>query len=111
VLKNDELLETVLIEIDKSICEGINVSILARKYAISEGHLRRLFRFAYNQTITRYIKSRKLKASIDDLLKTDSNVLDIAIKYGFDYEQSYIRAFKREFGKTPGDLRKSALAS
>ena len=26
---------------------------------------------------------------------------------GFDYEQSYIRAFKREFGITPGDFRKS----
>jgi AraC family transcriptional regulator len=35
------------------------------------------------------------------------NILDIAIDYGFEYEQSYIRAFKGEFGLTPGDLRKT----
>jgi AraC family transcriptional regulator len=41
------------------------------------------------------------------LLYTDKNILDIALDYGFDYEQSYIRAFKREFGITPGGLRKN----
>jgi len=35
------------------------------------------------------------------------NLLDIALLYGFEYEQSYIRAFRAEFGITPGDLRKS----
>jgi AraC family transcriptional regulator len=35
------------------------------------------------------------------------NIVDIAIEYGFDYEQSYIRSFKREFGITPGSLRKN----
>jgi len=108
VLKNNELIENILIEIEKNICEDINARILARKFTLSEGHLRRLFRFAINQTIASYIRSCKLKASLNDLLKTDSNVIDIALKYGFDYEQSYIRAFKREFGKTPGTVRKSS---
>lgn len=106
-MRKNNLLENVLIEIEKGICEGcINANILARKFTLSEGHLRRLFRFEYKKTLTRYIRSRKLTASLNDLLKTDSNVIDIAQKYGFDYEQSYIRAFKREFGKTPGFLRK-----
>ena len=29
------------------------------------------------------------------------------LEYNFEYEQSYINAFKREFGITPGDFRKS----
>ena len=33
--------------------------------------------------------------------------MDIALNYGFCYEQSYINAFKREFGITPGELRKT----
>jgi len=68
--------------------------------------LQRLFRSAYNQPIGLYIRSFKLTASINDLLNTDSNILDIALGYGFNYEQSYIRAFKRKFGITPGKLRK-----
>jgi AraC family transcriptional regulator len=97
----------VLIDIEKRIRVNINSDILAEKYALSEGHLRRLFRFAFKGSLGGYIRSRKLVASLDDLLKTGANILDIALNYGFSYEQSYINAFKREFRITPGDLRKS----
>lgn len=107
MLRPFDLLENVLVEIESCIRDGVNGDILARKYSLSEGHLRRLFRFAFKQNISGYIRSRKLAASVDDLLNTNANVLDIALDYGFDYEQSYIRSFKREFGLTPGDLRKT----
>jgi len=106
MLRNINLLDNVLSEIENGICGEICVNDLARKFTLSEGHLRRLFRYTYNRTIASYIRSRKLKASLEDLLQTDINVIDIAVKYGFDYEQSYIRAFKREFGNTPGYMRK-----
>jgi len=106
MLKKYNFLKEILTEIEDNIREGINVNTLAKKYTLSEGHLRRLFRYSYNRAITGYIKSRKLNASLNDLLKTESSVLDIAVKYDFDYEQSFIRAFKREYGVTPGDLRR-----
>jgi AraC family transcriptional regulator len=34
-------------------------------------------------------------------------LVNIALEYGFDYEQSYLRSFKREFGVTPGIIRKT----
>ena len=108
MLRPYDLLENILIDIEKCIRESINSDILAEKYALSEGHLRKLFRFAFKQSLGSYIRSRKLAASLDDLLKTDANILDIALVYDFEYEQSYINAFKREFGITPGSLRKSA---
>ncbi|MCL2764934.1 MAG: helix-turn-helix transcriptional regulator [Treponema sp.] len=106
MLRDRNLMENIIKEIENNISEGININALARKFTLSESHLRRLFRFANNITIASYIRSRKLAASLEDLLKTNSNVIDIALKYGFNYEQSYIRAFKREYGKTPGYLRK-----
>jgi AraC family transcriptional regulator len=54
-----------------------------------------------------YIRSRKLAVSLDDLLKTNSTLFNIALDYGFEYEQSYRRAFKHEFGITPGEYRKA----
>jgi len=107
MLRPYDLLENVLIDIEKGIRDGVNLDFLAEKYFISEGHLRRLFRFAFKQPLPGYIRTRRLMASLDDLLKTDSKILNIALDFGFDYEQSYIRAFRREFGMTPGDLRKS----
>ena len=99
--------EGVLNEIERNLKGYISDNELADKFSLSFVHLRRLFRFTVGQPLGTYIRSRKLSASIEDLLYTDKNILDIALDYGFDYEQSYIRAFKREFGITPGGLRKN----
>ena len=107
MLRQYDLLENVLIDIENAVREGINSDILAEKYTLSERHLRKLFKFAFKQPLGGYIRSRKLAASLDDLLKTDFNILDIALEYGFEYEQSFRRAFKHEFGITPGNLRKA----
>jgi AraC family transcriptional regulator len=105
--KPGNLLENILNEIETRIKEGINADILANNAGISSVHLQRLFKFAFEQSLGSYIRSRKLTASLDQLLNTDSKLLSIALEYGFEYEQSYIRTFKREFGITPGDLRKT----
>jgi len=105
--KPGDLLENLINEIEKRIKEDINADFLADKLGISSVHLQRLFKFAFKQSLGAYIRSRKLTASLDSLLSTNSNLLNIALEYGFEYEQSYIRTFKREFGVTPGDLRKT----
>jgi len=107
MLRQYDLLDNVLIDIEKGVKEDINLNALAEKYDISEGHLRRLFRFAFKQSLGGYIRSRKLAASLDDLHKTNFTLFDIALEYGFEYEQSYRRAFKHEFGITPGKYRKA----
>jgi AraC family transcriptional regulator len=105
--RNNNLIENVLVEIEKGIRGGINAGILAQKYTLSESHLRKLFRSAVKQTISSYIRSRKLTASLEDLLESDANIIDIALIYDFDYEQSYIRSFKHKFGSTPSNYRRS----
>nr|WP_272944746.1 helix-turn-helix domain-containing protein [Gorillibacterium massiliense] len=80
---------------------------MSASFSISSVHLQRMFKFAFGFTLAGYIRSRKLTASLDDLLRTDRNLIDLAYEYGFEHEQSYIRAFKREFGMTPGTFRKT----
>ena len=53
-----------------------------------------------------YVKSRRLSLSLSNLINTDSNILAIALKYKFEYEQSYIRAFQKQFQITPAKYRK-----
>jgi AraC family transcriptional regulator len=107
MLKPHDLLENVLLVIEKDIKNNPNEETLSADCGISPRHLRRLFKFAFNKSLGDYIRSRRLSASLEELYKTNGTIFDIALKYGFEYEQSYIRAFKREFGLTPGDVRKS----
>ena len=107
MLRPYDLLENVLIDIEKGLKGRVNLENIAGKYELSKGHLRRLFRFVFKQSIAGYIRSRKLSASLYELLKTDLNILDIALIYGYSYEQTFIRAFRDEFGILPGELRKT----
>jgi len=106
-MKPYKLLENILLDIEKGIKNNITANILSEKYNYSEIHLRRLFSFAFNRPIASYIRSRTLSESLNALLNSDKNIIDIALEYGFGYENSYSRSFKREFGILPGDLRKS----
>lgn len=99
------LLKRVLFEIEKNIKNKINAMSLAETVAISSVHLQRLFRLAFEKPIASYIRSRKLAVSLESLLKTDLRIIDIAEEYGFEYEQSYTRAFKREYGVAPSEAR------
>jgi AraC family transcriptional regulator len=101
------LLENILLDIEEGIKENIDAYSLSKRYNLSEVHLRRLFSFAFNKPISAYIRSRTLSESLNDLLHTDKNIIDIALEYGFGYENSYSRSFKREFGLSPDNLRKS----
>jgi len=107
MLKTKDILEGVLAEIESNLKDGINADALAEEFSLSAVHLMRLFKQTYKKPIGTYIRSRKLSSSIGDLLYSGLNVLDIALEYGFSYEQAYIISFRREFGFTPGDLRKN----
>ena len=107
MLRTYDLLDNVLSDIEKGLRKGINVDILSEKYDVSYRHLQRLFKNSFKQSLSAYIRSRRLVESINDLLDTDSKILDIALDYGFCYEQTYIKAFKSEFGMTPGEFRRT----
>ena len=107
MIKTRDLLDGVLAEIEDGLKDDVCADALADEFSISSVHLQRLFKNAFNQTIGNYIRSRKLSASIKDLLYSGLNVQDIALEYGFEFEQTYIISFKNRFGFPPGDLRRN----
>lgn len=72
-------------------------------------HLSRLFQFAYGMTPTEYIRRRRLTESIAALQDKSRTVLEIALDFGFEHEQSFTRAFRAEFGVTPGRYRAAGM--
>jgi AraC family transcriptional regulator len=92
--------------IEKNITGKLNLDKIATHSLISKYHLHRMFRALTGETLMDYVHARKLSESISDLMYSNLRILDIALKYGFEYEQSYIRAFKQSFNCTPQQARR-----
>lgn len=101
-------IERVLEEVERRLADKIVLDELAEHAYLSKFHLHRLMRAATGLPLMEYIRTRKLSASAHALLEAGEGrtVLDTALAYGFDHEQSYIRAFKRQFGVTPAQFRR-----
>lgn len=97
-------------QIEENIYNRKRVKDISRINNISDYHLQRVFKSTFGISIGRYSRGRSLSSSLGLLLNTNMRVIDIAIEYGFEYEQTYIRAFKKQFGITPGEYRDNPVS-
>lgn len=93
--------------IEENLKENITLESISSYVKISKYHLNRIFKEVTNNQLMHYVKYRKLTSSINELLYTDLRIVDIAMEYKFEHEQSYIRSFKNTFNISPGTFRKS----
>lgn len=91
--------------IENNIYNKISLDDISLHTGISKYYLHRMFKSLTGESIMEYVQSRKLTSSINELINTDMRIIDIAMDYSFDYEQSYIRAFRKKFGYTPLKVR------
>ncbi|MCX7921102.1 MAG: AraC family transcriptional regulator [Clostridia bacterium] len=96
--------------IESNINNKISLDDIAYHTGISKYYLHRIFKSLTGQSIIDYVQSRKLSSSINELINTNMRVIDIALEYGFDHEQSYIRAFRKKFGYTPLKVRSDQIS-
>lgn len=92
--------------IDHHLTDRLSTEIIADQAGFSPTHFNRLFLAATRSTLADYVRRRRLSASAYDLLGTNRPILDIAISYHFESQESYTRAFKKQFLITPGQFRK-----
>lgn len=91
--------------IEANLHRKISMTEAARAALFSPVHMTRLFQFAYGMTPAEYIRRRRLTESVVALQDNSKTVLEIALDFGFEHEQSFTRAFRAEFGITPGRYR------
>jgi AraC family transcriptional regulator len=102
-----QLVEEAVALIEEKVKEPFWLDSLAGGLYISKFHLHRLFKALTGKTLMAYVRGRRLSRSLGELIHTDAKISDIAEEYCFNYEQSYERAFKNEFGVSPTAFRKS----
>jgi AraC family transcriptional regulator len=96
--------------VEDNLYEKFTLDDIAWDCGMSKYHLHRMFKSLTGETLMDYVLSRKLSASISELKDTNRRIIDVAMDYGFDYEQSYIRAFRKKFGLTPLKIRAEGVS-
>lgn len=83
---------------------------LAHTVGVSRALFIARFRELVAQTPIRYLTAVRLSRAAGYLATTDANLSTIARRTGYDSEASLSKAFRRAYGRSPGDYRRPTAA-
>ena len=86
-----------------------NVQFMIKDIPYSHGYICREFKKYYQTTLSDFLTKAKIVHSSTLLMDKTNSVADIAYNLGFSSQSSYIKSFKRYFGRSPGAYRKEEL--
>ena len=93
--------------IDEHYSDGVSLEEVAEATGISRYYVSHLFKELMDNTFVGYVNELRLNHAAMLLVTTDSPIIEIASKSGFNNLSNFNRAFKIYFGKTPSTYRKS----
>ncbi len=91
--------------IEDNLTEDLQIEDIAAKAYVSPFHFQRIFSVLCGFTVGEYIRSRRLTLAAQELSLSDNKVIDIAVKYGYDSQDSFTRAFTKFHGISPSSAK------
>lgn len=93
--------------VDTYFFHEISLTSLAKLYHYNEKYLGTLFKKQTGVSFLEYLNSKRLKHARMLLESSPENIMDIAIKSGFNNVTYFNRLFKSKYGMTPSKYRAS----
>lgn len=91
--------------IEENLTDEISFDKAAKIVCCSTYHFQRMFSFIMGVSLSEYIRRRRLTLAAFEVQTSDSKIIDIAVKYGYDSSDAFSRAFKNMHGVTPASVR------
>lgn len=91
--------------------EALTAQDLCRRFHISRASLYRLFED--DGGLARYVQEQRLNRALMLLISPasrDRRLIDLAVDLQFSSDSTFVRAFRRQFGLTPGEIRSMSAA-
>lgn len=107
---NEGVIETITEWIMDNLDQRLCIDDIADKSGYSKWYLQKLFARYHHETLARYIRKKKLIHCVSELKFSKKPIISLAVKYHFESQQSFTRAFKQVMGCTPLYCRKRQLA-
>ena len=105
-----ETLTPLLVYIQANLDQDLALAALGKKANLSPAHLQRVFKGEIGESPKAYVTRLRVERAAFCLLAHESTVARIAADCGFQNPETFIRAFRRRFGKTPSEYRSAVRA-
>lgn len=107
--KSLEKMKLILKYIENNYMNKITIEDIANETGLSQSHFMKYFKKTMGASFIDYLNEYRLTMASRLLLSSDSSILAIASEVGFDNLSYFNRIFKKRFGQTPRDYRKSSV--
>ena len=100
-------LRRVADHINETAPQHASLTALARIAGVHPVHLSRSFRSCYGNSVTSYLRRRRLAWAHDKVTGTPRPLAEIAADAGFSDQAHFSRAFRAAYGTSPATYRKT----
>ena len=107
-LYQDEILKKIVYFIEQNLtCENYDLDLLSKDMRMSRMSLYRKMKTCTEQSPGEFIRDYRLKKAAELLTHTEENISNICFHTGFNDLKSFRIAFKKKYGMTPSEFKKS----
>ena len=99
----DELLSGLLLYIHKNYGKNLTQQSIAKAFGYHPAYISGYFKSRLDIGMSRYINVIRLNSAVQLMRKKRFNMTEIALECGFNSVRTFYRAFRAEFGCSPGD--------
>lgn len=105
-----ESIQKAIEYIEDHITDDLSIEQIAKEANASVFHFQRTFSILTNMSIGEYSRKRRLTLAAKELQDSGIKVIDIALKYGYDTPEAFAKAFRKQHGIAPSDVRKGNVS-
>src|SRR5665213_1241041 len=102
-----DFLADTLAYIDAHLWDALSVAALADVAGLSPFHFSRCFTARLGESVISYVRVCRMRAAAERLRNGAASLSDLAFDCGFESQEAFTRAFRREFGVPPGQYQRT----
>lgn len=95
--------------IEENLTGEISHEEISKIVGCSIYNFQRMFSYIADKPLSEYIRSRRLTLAAFDILNSSERIIDIALKYGYESQDSFSRAFRSFHGVLPSVARNETV--
>lgn len=105
--ENEVLVQRICGYLARNYNQKVSIPTICKLFNISSRHLSRIFKQETGQTIVEMVHHLRIEKSKALLLKSDDQIIEVALKVGYDDQAFFSRLFRRIVGCSPGKYKEN----